>query len=59
MPFKESDPIRFFKDVLAGASPEFLNLVENLIIMDPKKRLTVEQALEHSFFDSIRNFQNN
>lgn len=39
------------------ASPEALDLLDKLLKFDPAERITVEQALEHPYVQSIRNRQ--
>lgn len=43
-----------FKILFPQAPLEAINLLENLICLDPAKRLTAEQALEHPFVASVR-----
>lgn len=40
------------------ASHTAIDLLENLIVWDPRQRLTVNEALDHEFFKSIRNVDN-
>lgn len=42
---------------LAGATPtaeDGLNLLDHLLVYDPDERYTAQQALQHSFFDMVR-----
>ena len=43
-----------FKAKFPGSSEESLDLLQKMLIFDPKKRITVQQSLEHPFFKSIR-----
>ncbi len=43
------DEVRPLKNILMTSNPEALNLVSKLIALDPKKRLTAEEALAHPF----------
>ncbi|QLL31378.1 hypothetical protein HG536_0B02410 [Torulaspora globosa] len=42
-------------ELYPSATLEALDLIEGLLKWDPKKRLTIEQALEHPFLTSVRN----
>lgn len=33
---------------------DLVNLIENLLILDPKKRMTAREAIEHKYFDDFR-----
>jgi len=37
-----------------GTSPEGINLIENLLCFDYRKRLTADQALQHPYFNDVR-----
>ena len=43
-----------FKAKFPGSSEESLDLLQKMLIFDPKKRITVQESLEHPFFESIR-----
>ena len=43
-----------FKAKFPGSSEESLDLLQKMLIFDPKKRITVQQSLEHPFFKDIR-----
>jgi len=43
-----------FKTKFPGSSDESLDLLQKMLIFDPHKRITVNECLEHSFFQSIR-----
>ena len=43
-----------FKAKFPGSSEESLDLLQKMLIFDPKKRITVQQSLEHPIFKSIR-----
>ena len=43
-----------FKAKFPGSSEESLDLLQKMLIFDPRKRITVQQSLEHPFFKSIR-----
>ena len=43
-----------FKAKFPGSSEESLDLLQKMLIFDPKKRITVQQSLEHPFFKNIR-----
>ncbi len=38
-----------------GANPDLLYLLKSMLQFNPKKRITIDQALNHEFFNSIRN----
>jgi mitogen-activated protein kinase 1/3 len=40
-----------FKTVFTGASAEAVDLLEKIFVFDPAKRLTVDEALRHPFFE--------
>jgi serine/threonine protein kinase len=37
-----------------NADPEALDLMEKMLTFNPAKRITVDEALEHPYFASIR-----
>ena len=41
---------RDFSKFFVGASPMAVDLLEKLLVMDPDRRLTAEQALAHPYF---------
>ena len=43
-----------FKAKFPGSSEESLDLLQKMLIFDPKKGITVQESLEHPFFKSIR-----
>ena len=43
-----------FKSKFPGSSDESLDLLQKMLIFDPNKRITVNECLEHPFFQSIR-----
>lgn len=44
-----------FKTVFPNASEDALDLLQKLLIFNPKKRLNIDQALEHPFVKEFRN----
>lgn len=51
--FDKRPPKNLF-DSYAGSSKESIDLLYNMIKFNPNKRITVNQALDHSFFSEIR-----
>ena len=43
-----------FKSKFPGSSDESLDLLQQMLIFNPNKRITVNECLEHPFFNSIR-----
>ena len=43
-----------FTSLYPAASPKAIDLLENMLVFLPRKRITVEQALQHPYFDSVR-----
>merc|ERR1712232_210934 len=43
-----------FSSVLPGIAPGSLNMLERMLKFDPGTRITVEAALEHEIFTTIR-----
>ncbi len=50
-PYKK---VQNFKDLFPSATPEILDFLTHTIVFNPKKRMTVEQALNHSLFTKVR-----
>ena len=46
-----------FKTKFPGSSDESLDLLQKMLIFDPNKRITVNESLEHPFFQSIRDLK--
>ncbi|GMG19503.1 unnamed protein product [Ambrosiozyma monospora] len=46
LPFRQKRP---FSELFPNASPDAIDLLEKLLAFNPKRRLTVEQALEHPY----------
>lgn len=43
-----------FSDLFDYCLPEWQDFLNHTLLFDPRKRLTVDEALEHSLFDEIR-----
>lgn len=43
-------PKKDFTKYFVGANPQAVELLEKLLVMDPDRRLTAEQALAHPYF---------
>ena len=41
-------------ELLPGFDKEGIDLLERLLVMDPDKRLTIREAMDHPFFNSIK-----
>lgn len=46
-------PRKRFSDLLPGVSNELYDLLEKMLVFDPKKRITVEMALQHPYLASL------
>ena len=42
-------------EILIDFDKEGLDLVEKLLVMDPDKRITIREAMDHPFFNSLKN----
>ena len=45
------DPIMFDESIWSDVSASAKDLVKKMLIKDPKKRITIDQAINHRFFD--------
>lgn len=43
-----------FKDIFLAAPPEAIDFLNKTIVFNPKKRLTVDEALNHSLFAKVK-----
>ena len=48
---------RDFREVFPNANPLCLDLLHRLLTINPMKRITVEEALEHPYFADIREIE--
>ncbi|CAD7939834.1 unnamed protein product [Amoebophrya sp. A120] len=56
--FKHRKPVPLREiDRFKNASPECLDLLEKMLVFEPKKRISVEAAVEHPLFKSIRKLE--
>lgn len=46
-------PRKSFKSIFANASPEAIDLLENLLQFNPRKRFSVNEALRHPYMKSL------
>eukprot|EP00808_Paulinella_micropora_P015017 g2275.t1 len=46
-----------FSRVYSGVNPQALDLIEKMLQFNPKKRITIEQALEHPYLEKMRDPQ--
>ena len=44
-----------FKTVFPNANEDALDLLKKLLVFNPKKRLTIDEALDHPFVKDFRN----
>ena len=44
---------RNLKDILVGADPLAVDLIEKMLIYDPAQRITAKDALDHPYFDNL------
>jgi mitogen-activated protein kinase 1/3 len=52
LPHKTPVPLN---EQLASTSPEALDVLRKMLEIHPRKRSTVDQALKHTFFESLHN----
>lgn len=50
LPYK--DPINFI-DLFPGADPEEVDLISKMLTWDPRKRISIEEAIEHPFLAQL------
>ena len=50
MPFREKVPL---KELYTKATPEALDLLENMIKFNPEKRFSAEECLAHPYFKKL------
>jgi len=43
-----------FKDIFPAATPDCIDFLEKTIVFNPKKRITVDEALNHPLFSKVR-----
>lgn len=43
-----------FASVLTNASPQAVNLLERMLVLDAEQRVTAAEALTHPYFESLR-----
>ena len=51
-PFGKIDKIPW-KDLISNASDDALDLLDKMLKFDPDKRITIEQAMKHKYFDDL------
>ena len=51
--YVEFEPVerQSFKSLFPGLDENLIDLLENLLVLDPNKRLTLDECLEHPFFN--------
>ena len=42
-----------WKDLISNASDDALDLLDKMLKFDPDKRITIEQAMKHKYFDDL------
>lgn len=42
------------QEYLDGFDSEWVDLIEKLLQMDPNKRITIREAMDHPFFNSVK-----
>ena len=43
-----------FKDLFPASTPECIDFLNKTLVFNPRKRITVDEALEHPLFKSVR-----
>jgi len=46
-------PSKDFDDLFMGSSVEGIDLLKKMLTFNPKKRITVDEALQHPFFEDL------
>lgn len=49
--------LKNWSNIFLTASQEAVDLLQKILVFNPKKRISVEEALEHSFFKEVRNVE--
>ena len=49
----ESKDLPFYNKVWTKTSPEWIDLVKSMLIVDPSKRITAKKALKHKWFKKV------
>lgn len=52
-----SADVQFRSSVWKTISNEAKDLIKKLIVKDPSKRLTIQQAIQHPWINNVRNYQ--
>ncbi|CAH0487216.1 unnamed protein product [Peronospora farinosa] len=58
--FMQSQPVRpgmSFAKLFPNAAPEAIDLLQHMLLFDPAKRISVEEALEHPYLASLHNLE--
>ena len=42
------------KEIYKAATNDCIDLLENMLVFNPAKRITIDEALEHPYFKEIR-----
>jgi serine/threonine protein kinase len=54
--YKDSFPIwkgNLLSSVVEGIDEDGLDLLQKMLVLEPKKRISAKEALKHSFFDDL------
>jgi len=43
------------KNIFSSSNKKCINLLENMLVFNPAKRILINEALEHEYFKDIRN----
>ena len=54
--FKKSIDIEKFNNSGGGNLEDLIDIIKNLIVLNPEKRLTATECLDHKFFDILKEF---